>query len=458
MTIPFNTSQGYFQRVGAIEGEFLADIARMGENAPVPSNATLKGYAVKGVGNGTTYIRSFFTSTNLDVLDGQFAALAERRTAVSGYLSYLQGLHETVAIEMANSDVTLVSKDKATAIHEIDRQMRANSQTIKANVVSSSVAAVSGNTGDTRIACNVTSPKGVNREYVFAETVDVVVNSDVGRGGTAGSETASATGEPAASTFDWNWPLGSGASASLTVTDPAQDASQNLLTNSDFEDFTAGIPDSWTVITGSNATIGSSGTSYIPGGSTSLKFIGNGTAVQTIKQTFDDGVLEPNKVYGVWAAIQLANASGNGTVGISLVNNTTLAVLTDDASTANTLSMPMSSENASWNGNHTFFFRTAKVLPTAGVAILINTTTPSNTTIYLQAAMCEATELYTGGPYLAAFRGSVDPIVGDKWEVTVSNDWGGKLQTMHDRLLDMKGMDEQLPSAASPTINETLVA
>jgi hypothetical protein len=243
----------------------------------------------------------------------------------------------------------------------------------------------------------------------------------------------------------------------LTVTDPAFDAGQNMLTNSDFEDVTLGIPDDWTVVTGSNATIGQHSSGYIPDSTTSLKFIGNGTAVQTIKQPFTDGVLEPNTVYATNWAVS-TNASCNGTIGISLVNNSTLAVVADDASTSNTLSVNMTTQSTTWNATHTFFFRTPKVLPTAGVALLINTTSPMNATAYLQGSMCEATEAYTGGPYLAMFRGSVDPVVGDKWEATISNDWAGKLQTLHDRMLDMKGMGLQLPSDASPSVNETYVA
>lgn len=457
MSISFNSSQGYFQRVGAIGAAFLSKVSILGNATVSPTNGTLNNYPVKSIGNDTDVIRSYFTSTNLDVLDGQFSAIAEARTSMSGYLGYLRDLFETTGIEMVNSDVTLVNKTKELAQAEIKRQMTSGTVAVKKNVTSASVAAVSGNTGNCTVAANVTGPDGINREYVHAEVIDIVVDSDVGHGGTAGSETASVTGEPAVDSLAWDWPRGSSAGTALSVTDPAVDAGQNFLTNSDFEDFTAGVPDDWTTVSGSNATIGEHSSSYIPDGSSSLKFIGNGTAIQTIKQPFTDGVLEPNKVYATnWAVA--VNASCNGTIGISLVNNTSMAVINDDAGTANTLSINMSLQTTAWNANNTFFFRTPKVLPTAGVAFCINTTSPMNATAYLQGSMCEATEAYTGGPYLAMFRGSVDPIIADKWEATISNDWGGKLQTLHDRLLDMKGMGLQLPSSTAGNINETLVA
>ena len=455
MSINFNSTQGYFPRVGALIAAFQADVQRMSNQTVSPTNATLGGYPVKSLGNDTSQVRAQFTSTNLDILDGWYSSVADRRTATSGWLTTLQGLVEAVGIEMAHDDVTLVNKTKDLAVAEIIRQMESGNVTVKKNVTSASVAAVSTNTGNCTVAANITGPDGVNREYVFAETIDIVIDSDSGRGGTAGSETATITGEPAVDPLDWNWPLGSGAGASITVTDPGVDAGQNLLTNSDFEDFTSGLPDDWTVVSGTNATIGSSGVSYIPSGSTSLKFVGNGSAIQTIKQPFTSGVLEPNRVYATNFAVQ-ANASCNGTISISLVNNTTLAVINDDEGTANTLSIDMSLQTTSWNANNTFFFRTPKSLPSAGVAFCINTTQAMNATAYLQGSMCEATETYPGGPFLAVFRGSVDPIVGDKWEATISNDFGGKLQTNHDRLLDMKSMGLQLPSSASPSINETL--
>src|SRR5690606_31924597 len=77
-----------------------------------------------------------------------------------------------------------------------------------------------------------------------------------------------------------------------------------------------------------------------------------------------------------------------------------------------------------------------------------------------ELSLVEAVELYPGGPFAAAFGGSVEFSIGneqvepDQFEITVTNDRAGEFQDWFNRNFDMAGKRLLLPTASST--NETL--
>lgn len=407
------------------------------------------------------------------------------RTVIVGQIPSLVSILSNTIIGMADDDAKLVSRDIITAVKELDRQMRASSDSIDANATSVSVAAASGNTGNATVIATVKNGKGVNREYVYAEVMELTATGDAGSGSTAGSEPMSLLGEVAESNkLAWNWPDGSGASTTTTVVDPSIDAAANLLTNSDFEDWggvpesSANMPNRWTKIVGVIGTDIKKNTtaanlySSRTGSTAALEIAGDGSTLVSIVQKFNNSTngtsktLLPNTVYAVNYNILRSAAIAAGVLVLSLVDSTN-TVINDDAGTANTISKTLSALGASYEQVSGFII-TPKVLPSDyRLCLRLTTAMTAAKSVYIDdMSMCVAKEAYARGPFVAAFRGSTDVAKNDKWNITVANDLGGLFQTylfwamLNVPAMEASNLDIQIASnaAGSETINDSLCA
>jgi hypothetical protein len=79
--------------------------------------------------------------------------------------------------------------------------------------------------------------------------------------------------------------------------------------------------------------------------------------------------------------------------------------------------------------------------------------------VYLdEMAVVKGTELYTGGPYVAAFTGKTAVVNEDNWTLTVANNRAGKIQEWFNRCFDMTGKGLLLPSAGAAVIPESVIS
>lgn len=486
MSISLTGTGGLYSRLGKYIKAIRALNGLRAETAATPASAWGAGGAtVNDVKTAFNAIEGQFQSTLQDSISTLYGIRDQVRSGLNGPISSLAALMQTTLIRMANDDATLVAQDLTTALKELNRQMTASSDSIDANATSISIAAVSSpaNTGNATVIGSVKNPKGVAREYLYAEVMEVTVTGDSGTGSTAGSEPYSIKGEvKEANSLNWNWPDGSGASASGNIIDPSVNAGANFLYNSDFEDWAgvpeshASVPDRWYKAVGTIGTHITKNTSstYLystrTGSAGSLALVGDGSTLTSVYQKFGDSTngtsktLKPNTVYGVNVYVK-RSAAMTGVLAISLVDSS-MAVINDDAGTANTISKDVSTLGASFEAISGFII-TPKVLPVAGYRLAIRFTTALENakTLYLDdLAMCEAKEAYTRGPWIAAFRGSTEVAKGDGWNATVSNDYGGLFQTyvmwsvFNAPGLDTSGPDVQTPSNAggAETIADSL--
>ena len=419
------------------------------------------------VGRHVDEIRDEYTTSRTDLVNGLYALRNDYRNVHSAYITGLKTLAQNTLIEMVNDDTELPSKTVEEAFKEIVRQMDNTSDSVDANAPAGSVAAASPptNTGNPAVVVSVTDEYGKLLEYTYAEIVKLTCSTDSYTGGaTARRETYTAKGESAQTDkLMWDWPKGSACNISVTSCDPSENAGTNMLTNSDFEDFTTtNVPDNWTVVTGSAGTTFGEDADEFEGAKT-FKFIGNGSELTAIKQLIPASLLAPNTVYAFNFWGKSDGAVVAGVLTVDLIDGAN-AVIADDASVNNATTFALSGWTSSYVAKNGFF-RTPKVLPATGVYIRVwlSTAVTNTEVIYVdELALCEATQLYTAGPYVAVFGGSTNVIAGDAFNITMTNTRGG-LQDMALQFFDpptLTGLprSRQLPSntAGGETVADAL--
>lgn len=411
-------------------------------------------------------IEAQFQSTNQDLVEYVYASRDSYRNTHDGQVSYLQQLAQKVVIQMVDDDVKLASKDITSAMTIVISQMVTGGQTVqKPTLTAIAVTAGGSNNGDAVCQATYTGNNGVQQDYVFTENISVKCTTDSQGFGTLGSETFSVVGSAAArNQLDWSFPAGSGANTSITATDAQLNASGNVLTNSSFNAFTvANTPDNWSIVVGTPGTtiFSDSGNAYQ--GANCLKIAGNGAELTALTQTFalSTGTLStllPSTTYGLNVRLKVSSVPGAGVMEINLIDGSN-NVINDAAGTANTLTQALTALTTSYTAKNTFF-RTPTVLPPT-VKLRIRFTTALSNTVNLfidNLALVKATQVYTGGPFIAVHAGATKTVLNDVYTIAASSADDSGWQTMAEQLFNMRSLGLQLPSGGSPTIADTLIS
>lgn len=180
---------------------------------------------------------------------GVAPALQSYQSSGGGMNQALQTYAGNLLVEMADADTKLDRKTLEAALRELIRQMESASASVDASGVTLSVATGSANSGNGVLITSKKRGDGRVQENALAETITAKVTSDTAPA-TAG---ISFTGDDSeGDRLSEQWPRGSGAGATLTATD----AANNLLLNSDFEDEddVPDAPDDWIVSVGTIGT------------------------------------------------------------------------------------------------------------------------------------------------------------------------------------------------------------
>lgn len=399
-----------------------------------------------------------------ELVDSIYSEMEQSQASSGVFKNSFLAFANSTLITMVDNDTPLPSQTTQDAMEEMIDQMVGQSETVEKNVTSVSNAADAGNVGDGVMVTTIVDGFGTTLENVFAENlrVDCTTDSQPGRGGTdPGSEGWVARGEEAVSSTDFNYPKGSGGNTPIATANAAVNASDNnLLTNSDFEDFTTNAPDDWAIIVGAAGT-GVDDTTTAYKGSKALAYLGDGAELtkitQQLRNTASDieGALEPNTKYAFELRTRVSAAAAAGVLRVSLRDGT------GAASTVGTvLSIDLTSETTSY-ASHSVQFQTPAVLP-AELHMVIELTTALTIGIsaYIDNLAFVKMTQHQSGPYIAIFSGAIDWAVDDRFDITVSNDYAGKFQTFFQRAFNMVGLGLQLPSATSgaETIPDSLVS
>lgn len=447
------------------------------------------GLLVKQVKSFQTSQLANLTNTTTGVV-AQYNAESDIQALVgSAYIGQLNnpgtavgGLVQNVATQTVNRVVfrddpqlnqTLQQVNLLASLQEIILQMREQAATILAATITLTNSSFTG-TGNGTINSSAKRPSdGLVLENAYGENVLFTCTNDSYVGDAiAGNEGFQVTGAGTLTNFfAFNWPLGSNCSVGVSAIDATEDVGGgNFLTNSDFEDWTANVPDNWTLVVGTAGTnIARQGT-IVYTGSYSLEFIGAGGTATQIRQQFDSssgtlGELDPLTQYSValWLrrdgtaaaagvlTVDLTDSSGNVVADENAVNNSFTVDLT-----------ALTTTFAAYKG----VFRTPHVMPSS-VYLRLRTSTPltNGRSVYLDhLSLGQMTQCYVSGPYVAVHSGSTNFVQGDYGTVTVTNSRGaaGTLSTFQTLLAQffpsqVYGNELLFPSASSPTISDGLI-
>lgn len=467
MTIAYSTDPGgLFVILGGIACAIRNTNGRRGAVAPSPASAWgASGPAIRDLETEIDNIIGNYSAAQQVYYDGIRTTQGSYASAHDTYISSMVALARKAIVESIQADNPQPDTSDATILAELIRQMEGSSQTVLRCTVGSTVTAGGSNIGNPTVLCSTTGRFGDPLEYVYAETMVAKVTSDDNGNGsgtaTSGQEPIGITGGVALTNkFSADWPDGSGASASINIVDPElDDSGGNLLTNSNFETYTvANTPDNWATLVGTNGTsILKSTTNTYASTSACLQFVGDGSELTSIAQTLTN--LLPGRVYGVRFYTRVSATPSTGVLKIDLIDGSN-AVVADDAGTDNTLTLALTGISTTYTAVSGFFRTPTNMPDSIKIRVRLSTALDNAKTCNIDyGAMALATQLYTAGPYIAAFRGSTDVVFGDRWTLAITNDRAGLFQTFFEQAFSMSTLGLYLPSlASSNTIDDSLIS
>jgi hypothetical protein len=415
-------------------------------------------------------VQAIMGSSYLGVLSGTGGSVTGTLQSVaSAYLNRL------VYRDNPRFGQSLSSSNTTASLGELVRQMEVAGATVRKHTVAGSVTDFTGD-GDGKLVVSVKRPvDGLTLENLFAETLTVVCSTDSYLGGaTAGNETLTvlAPGGPG-DPFAFDWPQGSGASATLEAVDGSQDNSAgNLLTNSGFESFTSDVPDNWVLEAGTASTNVADENSIVydpEDAGSSLRLIGDGSTLTTLYQVFGDSDgtsadLAALTQYSVclWLARD-GVAPAAGVMVVELVDGDG-AIVKDEAGVDNSFEIDLTALSTGFAPS-TGAFRTPLKMPDElRVRLRMTTALTTGRSVYVdRMSMAEMVQLYASGPFVACHSGKSPFVTGDLAQIVLTNSRGagGSLdtfQTLVARLFpDVVANEIQLPSSDAPTVDDGLI-
>lgn len=377
------------------------------------------------------------------------SALASCLAGMGSLGNQLKSSSQSLLIEMADADNPLHERNVTYAAAELIKQMIANTETVQINAVTGTVTAGGSNVGTGKVLVSLLDGSGKTLEYAFAETIDITVTNNL----TAGSESLAFMGEAAETDkLSWKWPAGSGCATSLTSVSSAGGLS--LLTNGGFETFTvSNTPDDWTLVAGSAGTEILSEASVIYVGTKALKIAGAATNTQ-IKQAITG--LSSRTPYAVNFWCKCSGSPAAGVLTVDLHDGS--SVINDETGTANSFTVTLTSLGTTYVAKNAFFRLPEPVPAAVYLRFRLSTALSAGTNLYIdEATFVAATQLYTAGPYVAAFSGAVGWSTDDTLSLAVTNDYAGDLQMLAEKLWDLSSKGLILPSGGSPTVADSLI-
>jgi len=471
MSVTLTGTGGLFKRLGRLFGA-MADVTAL--KGGTATARVLSGASMQTRGTNITADLAEAPALS-DYVSAPWGAIDSWRSAQTTLYSAFRSMAEDMVIRQVDLDANLPQRTLTTALTELIRQMRANSDSINASTVAAGdQTAVGTPTGNPVIVLSTKGADGYILQTLFAETLRLKIASDTGTGATARQEPLTVRGQAAAdSVYSHLWPGGSASSLSLSLVDAQLDnSSGNKLVNGNFETFsTANYPDNWTAlvgVAGTNFFAAGSGDAYTQQNALKITGDGGGTLTglaQQLNKATSTGAgaggspdtLKPLTQYAFCCKVKVSATPAAGVLRASLVDGSN-AIINDASATANSVTLALTGVSTSYV-TFSGTFRTPAVLPsTYKLRIDLSTAIDNGKSVYIDdLALAEMTPLYSGGPAIAAFAASTNPAAGDAWTIALTNTMGVMAAWM-ERVFSLRDKGLQLPYSGSPTVADSLVA
>ena len=402
------------------------------------------------------------------------AAKEARIAQAGGVMNDLRSIAIDTLVEMCWADSQtglsgiLPRKDLESALLYLIRDMDAAVASVNLNTSSvGSPALGAGNTGTGKLVVsvkptNLPTPNVATMSNVRNEKLEVRCIQDAqGQAILRGAETFEIRGLAAYDNLDRRFPAGSGVRQSISCVSASIDAGgvgQNMLRNTDFENFTtANVADYWTTVTGTAGThFGQETTTYLRGAS-GFKMIGDGTVLAEVRQQLGSTAgtpaqIQAGRLYCLAVWIRHSTGSGAGNVRIQIENAAGTAI---SGTTIDTTSAVGTSFT-----HKTIVFRAPNVLPsTVYVSIEQSTALAAAGVMYIdELCLVEMVQIAPGGCAITMFAGATDWVIDDRISVKTDNDGLGLFVVYFDIAFNMYEKGLFLPQAASETINDNLIS
>lgn len=189
-----------------------------------------------------------------------------------------------------------------------------------------------------------------------------------------------------------------------------------------------------------------------------LKVVGDAAADMRLLQALP--TLTPDTVYFVCVRHKKAATPATGTVTMSIVPGYGGAATVDTAGGSNSHTFDLTAADVDTDYTAGWFAIRVKPSQAQPLYLQINVEDLEAGTTYCldEVLLVQGTQLYAGGPIVAAVQGKAAPSIGDKWTLTATNNRAGEFQTWFDRVFDMRSKGYILPSAGSTNIPDSLIA
>ena len=458
MALTYTGSNGLFTRLGALI--YMMDAVRTHQN----NLKTL----LDNVEGEYSAADSYMIGSLTGGIDGHIAT-------AGGVLDSIRNAAERTLIEMcwaeasASSSNSMREKTLEEALRWLIRDMDATSNSVEGTTITTSALGTgAGNTGNGTFehfndAPNILLSSTNDWPNIRADLITARCIQDAqDLATTAGTELFSVTGTAGYPPLDYRFPAGSSIDMRMNSTTAAIDAGtrgQNILTNSDLEDWTANIPNNWTLVSGTAGTdFQQDSTTYYRGASgIKAPVTGSGWNIRqrigTVGGTV--GTVIPDRPYIVCAAMK-KDAGATGTIRISLKDS---AGGTLDSGSWR-LEQSVASLTTSW-ALYTFKRRAPKALPSELYLHLEVSGAIGTAAAYIdEVILAEMIPTAPGGPALSIIAGSTNWVADDNLRRKWTNGNEGAFVRAFDRLFDMYNLGLSLPAnyLGSQTISDSLIA
>lgn len=436
MPIPWTGVGGFFTRAGAITGEYNRVASLYGSTLDV----------------GFQSIWSQFASSNQSAVQNLPDVVAAYRFSGQQYQQTLQFSGSFAAILQTQDYYSVVPATLQQSFVVIAAQMRANSQTIQRATLTSTATPWASNVGNAKFILSTVNQFGDPIDTTYAETITATCIS----AGTNYQETFQAIGRAQISSSSHLWPGGSGGNTSFAVSDPN---TTGLISDGGFELWNGtgnNNPINWDIINGSAGVTIFRGTGGVRGNYTAV-ITSDGASLTALAQSFNAAI---NTVYAVSVQAKMGSASATGNFAMCITDGNG-TILNDDAGNPLSYTRDLNGQIGTSFAIITAFFAMPRTLPLItrvqygfGTVAAI----AARTLTLDLAGIVQATQLYTGGPFVAAFAQATPNSVSDYYSLTFTNSLGSNSFAMGlQRMFNTPSLGVYFPSANSPTISDSLV-
>ena len=390
------------------------------------------------------------------------------------------GVHKTL-LETFDEDLItangggLDGKNVPLALAELIRQMVSQSKTIERSTQSiGSTSAVDGTGNGTMVMTDLAPIRETSSTLTpYFQTIKkeliraTCIADSTDRRIAPMNEEFLVQGQRAEPRGSHEWPKGSGINHVCRVTSPKIDNGQrpgdNVLANSDFEEWTSNVPDAWTLVTGSAGTHIVKDSTYEATGTNCLRLDNDGSTLTTIKQTIDDpsgtlGKIYPDRPYVISASVRKVGTVSAGVLAITIKDSGGTILNNGSALHECSLSVAHGDFTTSHVRKSNICFMPLNIGSGAYVEIKTTTAFTNNSDIIIDDLVI--TELHrplAGGVAFALLPGATNFVYNDQMTVAVSNNYGGEFATEFDRYFNTEALGVALPDSGSANIADSLI-